>query len=225
MKNIILILLFTSFINAAICQINALTDNGKEVLLFGNGTWKYKNDTTIDLNINTDVDTLKTNPINFHKETNAVFLVKSNVFNIGTYINPQKWIFKPREENQTNPEYSFRSKDENGYAILITEKIHIPLKNLRDIALINAQKSNPDARIVKEEYRTINNVKVLCLELKSTVHGIAFTYLGYYYTNQHGTCQFVAYTFDSLYDETKNELEDLLNGFTVLPKAESPDKK
>jgi hypothetical protein len=73
-----------------------------------------------------------------------------------------------------------------------------------------------DARIVRQEYRMVNNKKVLCLELHGTIQDIKFVFMGYYYTNENGTLQLVGYTSEKLFEQDKKQLEELLNGFTVL---------
>ncbi len=45
---------------------------------------------------------------------------------------------------------------------------------MRDIALINAQKAAQNAKITNSEYRTVNGLKVLCLEITGTIKGINF---------------------------------------------------
>jgi hypothetical protein len=193
-------------------QIKALTENGREVQLNDNGTWQY---TSTD-NDSNNSDSLVTNPISFHTTPGATFLVKSNVFNVGVYLNHNKWIFEPHKSSEVNPEYRFESKLHNGYAMMLTEVTEINLENMKGIALHNAQKAASDAKLTHSEYRIVNNKKVLCLTIKGTLEGIKFVYFGYYYSNPNGTIQIVAYGSENMFKESFKEWEDFLNGFIVI---------
>ena len=84
------------------------------------------------------------------------------------------------------------------------------------IALENARDAAPDAKIVKQEYRTVNGNKVLCLQLNGTMRGIKFAYLGYYISNESGTVQLVGFTAQSLFKEYQAEIEEFLNGLSAV---------
>ena len=53
------------------------------------------------------------------------------------------------------------------------------------------------------------------MEMKGTLQGIKFMYLGYYYSDDSGSTQFLAYTGSSLVGKYKSEINDFLNGFVV----------
>lgn len=215
MNKIFLISVLLITLNPANAQVKALTETGKEVILFDNGTWKFANDSSKNA---ASFDSLTTNPQQFHKTSESTFLVKSKVLNVGVFINPSKWTFSAHRENEVNPEYRFGSKSGEGFAMMITEKTQIDLENMRQIALLNAQKASVDATVTSAEYRMVNDKKVLCLEIKGTIQGIKFVYLGYYFSNENGTIQLVSYTNQKLYAESRKELESLINGFVEIVK-------
>jgi len=194
-------------------QQKALTENGREVILYENGTWQYTGDSSATTGNSSD--SITTNPVKFAKTSKATFAVKSNTVNVGVYINPAIWSFTPHKQNEPIPEYAFYTKSADIYGMLITEKTQIGLENLREIALANAKKASDDVRVTNTEYRTVNNQKVLCLELKGTIKGIKFVYFGYYYSCEGGTVQLLTYTSQQLYASNKKAMEDFLNGFTI----------
>ena len=97
--------------------------------------------------------------------------------------------------------------------MIISEKFEIPLETLKSIALETARSAAPDLKIVKEEYRIVNGIKVLLLQMNGTMQGIKFSYYGYYFSNTNGTVQFIAYTSQNLLDGYRKECDILLNGF------------
>ncbi|MDB4903839.1 MAG: hypothetical protein JWQ63_3120 [Mucilaginibacter sp.] len=214
MNKLILLFLFLIAFNVSKGQVNALTEDGRQVILFNNGTWKYHNDST--LNKKNHADSIKINPVKFSKSTSSTFLAKSNTVNIGVFIDPDKWTLKTHNENESNPEYRFSLKSGDGYAMLETEKTPIGLDVMRNIALINAQKAAIDAKITTQEYRIVNNKKILFLEMSGTIQGIKFKYMGYYFSNEKGTTQLLSYTTEAMYNEANKELETFLNGLVVI---------
>ena len=163
-------------INLAHAQQKAITETGNEVILYEDGTWQYLHEE--DLN----AIEIPTNPKKFKKDGESSFLLKSTQLNIGFWLNPKKWSFN---KATTNPaaEYELQLKEGDLYGMIITEKIEIPLESLRSIALENWRSIAPDLKIVEEEYRTVNGLKVLLLRMNGSMQGIKFSYYGYYFSS------------------------------------------
>lgn len=211
MRKFILLLLCLIALKIGLSQQQAVTEKGEEVILFDDGTWKYKN-VTDDSN-----KKIPTNSKKFNKNSEASFLLKSSKFNVGFWLNPKSWTFKKATEN-TEAEYELKLKNEDLYGMIITEQIQIPLKSLKNIAVENARAAAPNLSIVKEEYRIVNGIKVLHLQMNGTMQGIDFTYYGYYYSNDNGTVQFVTFTSQNLFNKYKARSEQLLNGLVETQK-------
>jgi len=207
----ILIQLFICLLTSIIvnAQIKAVTANGDEVVLYKDGTWKYVDGVT---KIGKIIDT---NQTAFFKNPDATFRVKSSkVENIGIYLNPKKWSFKKGESSDAF-EFEFTLKDKDAFGMIISERIELPIENLKAVAFENAQSAAPDINIVKEEYRIVNDTKIFFMQMNGTVQGVKFTYLGYYYSSPKGTIQLLTYTSQNLLTEYKMEMESLLNGIVV----------
>ncbi len=197
-----LILMSAQLIDA---QINALTETGDEVILYEDGTWKYLNDSIIE---NVEI------PINekeFLKDKKSTFLVKSKKLNVGIWINPKNWGFTKGTENDAF-EYQFQKKGDDLYAMLISEKMQVPIETLIGIAVENAKSVAPDIKVIKEEYRNVNGIQVLMMQMSGTIQGMRFTYYGYYYSNSNGTIQLLTYTGENLFPNYLNDIEEFLNG-------------
>ena len=179
----------------ATAQIKAITDNGEEVILYDNGTWKYvsKSDETVEIPVNSK---------EFRKPSTSSFQIKSSKVGIGVYINPKKWSFEKGEDSEA-AEFKFQLKDSDAYGMLIAEKIEIPVENLKSIALDNAREVAPDIHISKQEYRTVNGNKVLMMQMDGTMQGMKFSYYGYYFSYEGGTIQLLTYTSQNLLEEYK----------------------
>lgn len=203
---LILSFLLSSFVIFA--QIPAVTSTGEQVFLYEDGTWSYAEDS------NSEIIPIDENPAEFFKPSDASFKVSSKRVGVGVWINPKLWEFTKSATNE-DAEFQFGRRNEDCYAMLITERIEIPLSTLMDIAVTNARAVAPDIKVVKKEYRNVNGVRLLYMQMNGTTQGIKFSYMGYYYSSAEGTIQLVAYTSQDLLGKYKNMMEELLNGFAL----------
>lgn len=205
MKKIIVCVFICTSINPCSSQTKAVTETGDQVILFNDGTWKS---TETKSGWETRLDTLK-----FSKPSTSTFRVKGNVVDYSIWINPKKWQFKKDDESDTPIEYKFTLSGQDAYGMIISERIQVPISSLKEIAINNAKKAAPDAKLVKEENRKVNGRNVCLLQMEGTLSGISFVYYGYYYSDADGTVQFITYTSKNLFEKYKPEMENLLNGF------------
>lgn len=210
MRHLILLFSLLSMINIE-CnsqQKAVIKESGKEVVLFDNGTWNYS---LTDSNEVVKIDTLA-----FSKLITSDYLLESSKLKYGIWINKKKWDFSTTENTGTTPtEFNFKLKGEDAYGMIIAEKIEIPIDNLLDIAFHNAQNAAPDTKLIKKECRNVNGKFVHFMQMEGTIQGIKFVYLGYYYSDENGSIQFLTYTSQNLLKQYKAEMESLLNGFII----------
>lgn len=208
MKKLILVFAFLGICTLQ-AQIKGITEVGDQIFLYSNGTWKYASEVT------ESSSSVTINPDPFVKDDAATFLLKSSKIDIGVWLDPTEWSFQKSQDNP-EAEYELQLKGEDLYAMIIAEKLEIPMENLKDIALENGREAAPDLHVVQEEYRIVNGQKVLFLQLNGTLQGIKFTYYGYYYSSPGGTVQFITYTSQGLLNSYIEDCEKILNGFVKL---------
>lgn len=205
--NRFLITLFL-LINIAHAQTKATTNSGREVILSNDGTWHFAE----SLETNVPNDSINVNTNSFVKSRQAGFYKR---INIGIYLNPNEWNYSKPGGAEAG-EYNFEKKSKDCSAVLITEKAEIDLESMPEVALINARKIDPDAEIIKKEYRMVNGVKILCLQMKCAVTSLKFVIIGYYYSNENGTVQAAASTTQKMFPQQQGNMEKFLNGLVVL---------
>jgi hypothetical protein len=180
-------------------QEKATTESGKKILVFPDGTWKP--------------DAEKPAPAG-QAALPAGTKLAINRGKSALFYNPKKWKVENQEEGGRT---SLEHVEGDGYAIIITERLEVPLEGLKNIALTNAKNAAPDAQVVSEEKRKVNGKEVIALKLKGTISDISFFYYGYYYSGKEGTIQAITYTAQNLFDEFKPDFEELLNGLVINP--------
>ena len=215
MKNIFIFCLLL-LNTAAFSQVRGLTDDGKEVVLFDNGTWKFVNESDAKT-----LETIMTNDFVFKKNKDATSLMRSKKMDVGVYFNPEIWKAS-REKIGPYVEYMFRANSEDQLVgLMITEKIQIKtLKNLKDILLTSVQKSADYFRLKESEYRNVNGLKILYLRYIANTKGLDFEYVANYYLSDFGYCGIVAFASQSNFDKNSTQLQDLLNGISFAKKEE-----
>ena len=71
----------------------------------------------------------------------------------------------------------------------------------------------PDIQVDKEEYRFVNGIKLLMVQMSGTINEIKFKYYSYYYSSDKGVVQLITYSSLNLFETYKKQMEDFLNGF------------
>jgi hypothetical protein len=181
----------------------ARTEGGREVLLFSDGTWKYA-----------DGPKEPAKSVANAKPSSATKLQKTMNGSFGIWFDPGKWKVSDSGPNES-VEFRFNHVSGDGYAMVISERIAIPVSALKDFVLDSARRAAPDAKIISEEKRTVNGHEVLCLKFEGTIKEIPFAYYGYYYSGPAGTLQVITYTGQNLFAEFQKDFTDLLNGVEI----------
>ncbi|MDH5434373.1 MAG: hypothetical protein OEY19_10550 [Gammaproteobacteria bacterium] len=186
----------------------AITDTGDKVILYSDGTWEYEE------KADHKKGNSKSNSRSYRKSPDSTFLVKSTENNAGFWLDTDLWEYEKATTND-DAEYEFKLKGEFLWAIAINETNQMSVEKLVDIAFDNAKSVAPDVKVVQKEYRTVNGSTVIYMEMVGTIEGTAFKYFGYYHSDESGTTQFLAFTDTEGSEFYQEEINDLLNGFTV----------
>jgi hypothetical protein len=202
-SSLLLVLLIAGTV---LCQtpIKARTESGKEVVLLPDGTWKYAEAAA----------PAGSGPIVTNKPAGATTLYKSPRAGFGIWYDDSKWFMKKEPDEQGRIEFKLKRGD--AYALVLIEEISIPLGTLKEAALENAKSAAPDAKMIFEEYRTVNKTEVLCMKIDGTVKGIPFRYYGYYYGGKQGSIQLLTFTGQDFFSKYEQDLTEFLNGLEIF---------
>ena len=208
MKKLIVIAMAVGMSFICYAEQVVYNDKGDKILLSDDGTWKF-----LERN-KASSGKIKVNKTKYTKGKKSTYVLNSKKNDVAVWLDPDKWGFSASKNND-EAEYSFILKGQDLHGLLISEAIEIKIETLIDIALENAKRAAPDARIVSKEYRTVNGLKLVQMNILGTIQGIKFSYLGYYYSNSKGTTQLLTFTSENLYPKYKEEAEKLLNGLML----------
>ncbi|MPN10156.1 hypothetical protein SDC9_157451 [bioreactor metagenome] len=205
-------------------QTKALTENGKEVVLLENGTWKFVNESDAK-----SLETISTNETLFEKSTDATFLIKSKKIDAGLFINPKKWKIWTNIPNTLRyAEYTFTLQNNlnNVMAVMSTENFPISnYRSLKEVLLSNIQNSADYFRLKESEYRTVNGLKVLYLRYAINTKGLDFEYAGYYFLNDEGYTAIVGLTSQRDFEKFLPDILTLINGISSAERQKGSELK
>lgn len=195
-----LIAAFGALPSAFAGDLRAKTADGREVVLRDDGTWSF-------------VEPAK--PVGPAEGTKIVYEGKRGTFALR--LNPGTWI-KTDDPVNADAEVMFEHKDGDVYAMIIAERIAIPVESLKKIALAMLNESGADAKIIHEETRKLDGVDVLRVTLEVESDGILLTFFNSYYSGPSGSIQTITWTGKNLFDEMKPDMEKFLDGLVILKK-------
>lgn len=194
-------------------QTLAITEYGDSIYVYTDGTWSYVNEFMEEFELSLPEDIAYGG--NFKKPSTATSDVTGPNNGYKVSFQPKIWKKIPPAELNSDASHAFSIVDGDGYAMVIYERIGIPVVSLGQIALEQALTVAPDLELRKTEYRTVNGKEMLCMEMGGTMQGIEFTYFGYYYSDDNRSIQFISYTGTSLFNELRDTFEQLLNGLEI----------
>ena len=203
--NTVILILGMTTVAAAQTPVKATTEEGRKVLLNADGTWKY-------------AEPLKVAPgavvaaAGYTRSKTATERVKTVVDKFSLWMDPDVWT-QDKSDDPNRLEFSHKKGD--AYALVIAERIGMPLESLMDVAIANAKEAAPDLKVTFKETRVVNGANVLCMKMVGTIQKIPFIYFGYYYAGKAGSLQVLTYTGENLFDEYKADFQDFLNGTVI----------
>ncbi|MGG5209902.1 hypothetical protein ACQWU4_13285 [Chryseobacterium sp. MIQD13] len=214
--NKIILSAFIIFSFSVRAQTKAMTEDGKEVVLFDNKTWKFVNESD-----EKTLETITTNEGLFEKSKESTFLVRSKNIDAGFYYNPKSWRIVKAPGATAFVEYAFNNNSNSSiYALFGSEILPVQsLKNLKDILIPAIQRNADYFRLKNSEYRTINGIKVLHIEYSANVKGLDFEYIANLYLNGEGYSSISTYTYANQFEANKKEMENFANGLVKTEKG------
>jgi hypothetical protein len=185
--------------------LRATTQDGRAVVLRPDGTWAYESAAQGTSAAPSDGQVPKT----------ATQSIADPKVGLKIWYDDHKWTASTTRKLNPEASISFFHAAGDAYAMVISERIQIPLSTLQEVSISKAKAAAPDLVVVERSMRTVNGKSVLHMQMNGTIKGIPFTYYGTYYSGEHGVVQFVTYTSQNLLKDYQQDFDDLLNGMTI----------
>src|SRR5260370_28240044 len=129
--------------------------------------------------------------------------IKTSVDDFALWIDETKW---KQYKSDTPGILKFSHVNGEALAAVVTDHIGIPTDVMREAALENAKRGDPNARITFEEKRIVNGRQVLAVEISLTIQWVPAKMLGYYHTGSSGNIQVIGVIPETVVTKNNGEL-------------------
>ncbi|MEO8028742.1 MAG: YbjN domain-containing protein, partial [Bryobacteraceae bacterium] len=147
------------------------------------------------------------------RSQNAKTEVKTPFGDFSVWVDLTKW--KQSALPDEPKVIQFESLGGDAYAKVISEKAKIPKNSLREVAVENARKADPNIKVILKEERIVNGRHVGVMQMDGVVKNLPIVYYGYYYGGSSGSVQVVCFTLKGAFEENLARFTELLDGLEV----------
>lgn len=128
------------------------------------------------------------------------------------WYEPAEW---KRERTGEAGVAQFANRNGYVYGRIITESVVIPLADLENVAIANAQSVDPNAKIVSRSVRMVNGVRMSVLRIDATIEKTPIVFIGHYYSDRSGTLQIIGWSSRALIESARPVIDSLVSGFQL----------
>lgn len=229
---------------SALFSQKAITDDGKEVMLFEDKTWKSsrgdlgKFSTTEAFTagnqkviissdhtwkfMNKATESLYENTVmnskTYTTSKSALSLAQSKRVNAGFYYDSKKWIILQEQQEYSHGEFVLQgtlNKDLYGSFGSFPLEDKATLQNVKDIVLTRFLMNPSHYKVKRTEFRTVNGIEMFYIRY----HDIKMDYdiIHYYMTTDNNACvQISAGSPEKKFVSNEKDLQDFLNGLIKM---------
>jgi hypothetical protein len=133
----------------------------------------------------------------------------------GVWIDGKKWLIDPKDPKAPDRR-TFDSVTGDISGILLYDANIVGKDALKAMALDMAQRAVPDAKIIKEEARTVGALSVLYLEIEASDAGMTEIATGEYFSGAQGTMALIVQSPKESFAEHRADIAALLKGLVSV---------
>lgn len=127
---------------------------------------------------------------------------------------PSIWRLE-KETQDTDAEFGFSHVDGDVYAVVVYERISIPLDVLERLVIANLESIASDVRVLSRRILPLGDKVILSVKYECTIMTVPFVYQAYLSSSEEGTLQFFTYTSKYLFQEYEHDCHALLSGLNL----------
>lgn len=156
----------------------------------------------------------------FRKAPAATKAISADFGDATLWLNPAMWTEYSKEPGAIR----FNHVNKHVLGWLLSDKTPgIRTSAIKDMALRNSQRLDPNARISREERRIVNGREVLYLEIVLTQNSVPIRFAGYYHGGVKSNVQTVAYCMAAEFEQYRKEVDEFINGIEIREDS-SPER-
>jgi len=216
------IILFLSWTSIVMSQETAVTESGDTVYLYSNGRWTYDLIDIEDVPLDDELVLFSSYPV--MDSTNTVYNTPKNSKKIinnedkpySIAYDVSRWRREPTASINEEADYTFMSKNEENFAMIIYEEAEIGLNAILNIAMSNLKSGiNVEPNVIHSDYVMVNGKQMIHATYAVEIEGMNFVFDSFFYSGEEGTYQYTTWTFANIHKKYQKDHLELLAGLTV----------
>lgn len=175
-------------------------NDGREIILHENFSWGYREDLSLQKGPPEVID--------ISGDLTGQLNSRSGKFII--YYDPSEW----HETTGLNSlaEVQMRNTDSTGFSMLIMEGLSLPVEQIKDAIILNAQRMDSNAHVVQTERVLVNGKDGTIFTYIVQYETLRFIFYNLVMSSEKGSLQFVFYTLDSVFEQLKPGFRKAMSG-------------
>jgi hypothetical protein len=126
--------------------------------------------------------------------------------------DPKKWKQDLSSEDNS---YTFSYLSDDVSAVVISNRLPIPLDIVPGFVLAGFQTADPTATILSQEKRGVNGTEMWFIKMDGHVDNVPLTYWGYFYASKDGMVGAITISRKAASDEYETDRLEFLNGLRI----------
>ena len=188
-------------------QVEATTAQGEKVILFPDGTWKYKKQ-------GIPTETLPGDFVSVKPAASTEVLVSKKNF-AQLWYDPDDWKVLD-ESPHPLAEFFLVHREGEAFATVVAERITTnSTVKLKELSLQMTERAADRLEVLWEEKRFINDKEILVVRADISIQGIEFAYLFYYWSGEAGNLVISTWTGKNIFDDYSQQMTTLLSGLIL----------
>jgi hypothetical protein len=111
--------------------------------------------------------------------------------------------------------YTFSYLSDDVSAVVISNRIPLPMDIVPGFVLAGFQTADPTATIFSQEKRSVNGTEMWFIKIDGRVENVPITYWGYFYANKDGMVGAITISRKAASDEYETDRMEFLNGLRI----------
>jgi len=159
-----------------------------------------------------DATTRQADGNRFRREAAATKAIAADFGDATLWLNPATWLEYSKELGAVR--FNHVNKHVLGW-MLSDKTAGIPTSAMKDIALRNSRRLDPNAKITRAERRVVSGHEVLYLEIILTQNSTPIRFAGYYHGGVKSNLQVVAYAIADEFEGFQKQVNEFINGIEI----------
>lgn len=135
--------------------------------------------------------------------------------NFSVRLDPGRWEIDTENTISIDDDFQYVANDT--WIRIIAEEAELGYEYMLEAILSNAQDADPNARIIENGFRNVNNINIMWATIDAEVTSIPITYYYHVYTGTEGTVQIISFTMQNIFENRLELIEEVASSFKIQP--------